>query len=216
MKIYLLGTSHVSPESIEKIKKAFEKEPECVAVELDYSRFMSLKTGQTTSPPGIFLKILGWLQQKLGKMTGVFPGQEMIETAKLAGEKGVYLIDEDAGLIANKIKSIPFTEKLKFFMVPFTASFSKFLSKSPVLRKSELSSVFSLEKAPSDDIVKEVLKILKYKFPNFYKVLVEERNHIMANNIMNLPCDNILIVVGAGHVEGLKELLEEKAEVEVL
>ncbi|MEM2138637.1 MAG: TraB domain-containing protein [Candidatus Woesearchaeota archaeon] len=42
--IFLIGTSHVALESIEKIKKGFSISPEIVAVELDFNRAVSLES----------------------------------------------------------------------------------------------------------------------------------------------------------------------------
>ncbi|RLF88697.1 conjugal transfer protein TraB, partial [Thermococci archaeon] len=53
------------------------------------------------------------------------------------------------------------------------------------------------------------------KYPYFYKVLVEERNEIMAKNIMTIV-DSLLVkkrkakvvaVVGLGHKKGIERLL---------
>ena len=96
--ITIIGTSHISPESIRTIKDTIENEkPDCVAVELDMNRYISMKSGEMGRPPGLFLKIFSWLQKKLGKSTGIFPGQEMMTAIEFSRKNKipVYLIDQD-------------------------------------------------------------------------------------------------------------------------
>ena len=198
--IFLLGTSHISPKSIEKIKGFISKEkPDCVAVELDYVRYFSMMNRGKTNPPGLFLKFLSWIQKKLGKMTGIFPGQEMLEAIKFSGKNNipVYLIDQDFRTTVNEIQNITVWEKIKLLFVAFFGS-----SKSN----------FDLKEVPSEYLVKEAIILLKEKFPQMYKILVQKRNKYMASAIKELDgrYEKILVVVGAGHIEGLKKLLKDK------
>jgi len=54
---------------------------------------------------------------------------------------------------------------------------------------------------------------VKKRYPNFYRVLIEERNQIMALNLANLiknyPDKNILAVVGAGHEKEIEKLTKK-------
>jgi len=197
--IIILGTSHIAPESIKKIKKAIkDEEPDCVAVELDPMRYEALKSGETTNPPGFFLKFLSWLQKELGKMTGIFPGQEMLEAVEISKKNGILvcLIDQDFYITVNDINRIPLWEKVKLFT--FTI-FSGIGAKK-----------IDLKKVPSEEIVNEAIKYLKDRFPFIYKILVLKRNRFMSKMIKELGQKHkkILVVVGAGHVSGLKNLLK--------
>jgi len=197
--IILLGTSHIAPESIKRIKKAIKDEnPDCVAVELDPMRYDALKSGETTNPPGFFLKFLSWLQKELGKMTGIFPGQEMLESVKISRENNipVCLIDQDFYITMNDINKIPLWEKIRLF------TFTMF---SGIGTKK-----IDLKKVPSEEVVNEAIKYLKIKFPFIYKILVLKRNRFMSKMIKELGKNHkkILVVVGAGHVNGLKNLLK--------
>ena len=57
---------------------------------------------------------------------------------------------------------------------------------------------------------------MKKKYPNVYSILVEERNKKIANNIVRLmqknPEAKILIVIGAGHEEGMLEEIKKRFE----
>ena len=92
----IIGTAHVSNESVEEVKNAiYEIQPDVVGVELDFKRYQRLKnemngieTDDTISMKkiikenkvGIFLAstILGYIQNKIGKDVDVKPGSEMI------------------------------------------------------------------------------------------------------------------------------------------
>ena len=89
--IILLGTSHISPESMKSIRETIQKEePNCVAVELDRMRYVAMTSKKGTKPPGMFLKIISWMQKELGKMTGISPGEEMMEAVRFSRRKKIY------------------------------------------------------------------------------------------------------------------------------
>lgn len=199
--IILLGTSHISPESMKSIRKTIQKEePNCVAVELDRMRYVAMTSKKGTKPPGMFLKIISWMQKELGKMTGISPGEEMMEAVRFSRRKkiDVCLIDQDFSVTVRDIQKISPYEKIKLFAM---AIFSGFAS-----RKIDLSKV------PPKKIVKEALFYLKKHFPQIYRVLVVKRNIHMSLAIKGLSkkYNKILVVVGAGHIDGLKKLLKDE------
>ena len=60
----------------------------------------------------------------------------------------------------------------------------------------------------------ELIRKLKERYPSVYDVLIAERNEIIASNLhtirnQNLE-ENILVVLGAGHVEEVIRLLKKK------
>jgi len=199
--IILLGTSHISPESIKSIKKAIvDENPDCVAVELDPIRYASMMNRGRNSPPGIFLKILSWIQKKLGKMTGIFPGQEMLEAINFSNKRKipVFFIDQDFRTTIRDIQGISAWEKFKLL---FLAFFSTEKEK------------FDLKKVPSELLVNEAIEVLKERFPQMYKVLIARRNKQMCLAIKSLheEYEKVLVIVGAGHIKGLKKLLKDKS-----
>ena len=58
------------------------------------------------------------------------------------------------------------------------------------------------------------LRIDKDRYPNIFRVLVKERNSIMARKLFNImnkhPDKKILAVVGAGHAEDMVKIIEGK------
>ena len=57
-----------------------------------------------------------------------------------------------------------------------------------------------------DDLMEE----FKHELPSIYKAFVTERDIYMAQAVSNLPHSRILVVVGAGHLSGIKKLLESQ------
>ena len=98
----LIGTAHVSRDSIEEVKKIINEErPDMVCVELDQARYNSITQNDTWQKLDLakvfkegkaFLLIanlvLSSFQRRLGNELGVKPGDEMkvaVETAKESG-----------------------------------------------------------------------------------------------------------------------------------
>ncbi len=217
-KIKIIGTSHISPESIRQIERTIRNEtPDCVAVELDPGRLEGLLRKETVgfksiSQIGIrnFLvaKIFSSVQRYLGRKTGVMPGEEMLTAVNIAREvkADLALIDQNMLTTLERMRSIPFTEKVKLF-------FSFF-------KKSEIEEKIDLRKVPLEQVVEKVLLELKEISPNLYKVLVEERDIYMAKHLTNLSkkYKKIVAVVGVGHKKGIlkvmKKLEKEKEEMD--
>ncbi len=221
--IYLIGTSHIAKESLEKVDKNIsEKKPDLVAVELDLARLQGLmhkKKGKIRLP--LFQKVIVMLLQKmqdtLSKETGILPGQEMLDAVRHAkkAEARVALIDQRIDVTISKLmKAMGLKEKAKLMAYLIMGFLGIGASKMLPAEKG-----IDLNKIPEDEFIEYAMEYMESIFPSIYKVLVSDRNWYMAHNLMKLSSsfDTIIAVVGAGHVRGIKELLEkEDVEVEVL
>ena len=199
--IILLGTSHISPESMKSIRSVIEREkPDCVAVELDRARYAALVSGKGRKPSGVFLKMISWMQKEMGKMTGMVPGEEMLEAVNFSRKSGimVYLIDQDFSLTIRDIQAISPLEKTRLFLGALLGSFA--------------GKRFDLKKVPPRKMVKDALAYLKRSFPQVYEAIVVKRNEHMAFVLKELlkKHEKVLAVVGAGHIDGLKKLLKSE------
>ncbi|QQG40006.1 MAG: TraB/GumN family protein [Candidatus Aenigmatarchaeota archaeon] len=192
--ITIVGTSHVSPESGKAVSKSM-KNKDCVCVELDALRYHAITTNEKRQPPGIFLKVLHFIQQRLGKATGTAPGDDMISAVKAGQEAGipVYLIDQDFRVTLSKLRGVPLMEKLAVFVPIFLTPLK-----------------FDLSKIPEKRVVDSALGMLRKTAPRMHNVLVTERNAYMAAQITRIAQKhkNVLVVVGAGHAAGLQKLLK--------
>ncbi len=211
-----IGTSHISSQSIQEVKEVIHnKKPEIIALELDQKRFFALlkENKQKTSLKDIFnmgfvpflINAVGsYMQRKLGDLVGVKPGSELRQAILLARQNKIKLalIDQDIQLTITKL-SKNFTTKEKF-------RFLWDIIKSPFAREK---IKIDLTKVPDDKIIKMVIQRLKKRYPSLYRVLIDERNKIMAKNLHNLKKENlnsqIVVIVGAGHLPQLLNYLKE-------
>lgn len=215
--LILLGTSHISKQSIEDIKRIIEKEkPKIIALELDYIRFNSLlkkkkkrlkiKDIKQIGITGFLFNIIGaWSSKKLGKLVGVSPGSEMLTAIKIAKKEkiNIVLIDRDIRITLKRLsRFITWKEKMKFILELFKIS----------KNKKEIKKL-DLTKVPNKFIIKRLTNELKKKYPSAYRVLIYERNIIMAKNLnklMNTSNKKILAIVGAGHEEEMIKLIKNE------
>ena len=212
----LVGTSHISPESKKRIIRAFnEFKPDIICVELDSQRLMGLRD-KNRKGPGLsaikhigfvgflFASIGGYIQKKLGNITGMMPGEEMLLGVSLAEDNNLRLelIDRDVRLTLRKLNKIPFREKMRIVWD---------VVRAPFQRRNKVK--FDLRGIPDKDLVKTLTSQLKNRYPYIYKVVIDERNRVMAKKLFVLRRDNpgkhILAIVGEGHIEGMSEHLKK-------
>lgn len=205
-EIIIIGTSHISPQSIKQAKETIIKQkPDCVAIELCPQRYRALIQNKRQSPTFLnpLYMILYYLQNFLGKKTGILPGSEMlasINAARLVNSR-IVLIDMDISTIVQKINQISFIEKIKLIAKLILGFLIGFL---PFGQKLDISKV------PHEKLINEAMKYIKEEIPHFYKILVIQRNIYMANFIKKLSkkYDKIVVVVGAGHKKGIEKILK--------
>ena len=213
MSIYLIPTSHVAEESIRKIKEVIEKiKPDCVAVELDKSRYLALKHKESSGAPNLgfttnlIFKLLKKLQEKIGDIVGIMPGSDMLTAVEFSRFQNipVYFIDQDIQTTLESLKTLKLAEKLKLIKYALTASFYIYTKKGG-------SDKIDLTKVPPEKLIDQAMKVFKTTFPQLYKILVEDRNQHMAANLKKLSENykTIVAVVGAGHYKGIKNLLQK-------
>ncbi|MBI2666740.1 TraB/GumN family protein, partial [Candidatus Woesearchaeota archaeon] len=221
--ITLIGTSHISEESIKEIKSTLEGlQPDIVAVELDAQRAASLLSEEKRKISMgdafhiglrgyLFAKIGQYVQEKLGEKVGVSPGAEM-KTALLWAKKNkkeVALIDQPIQITLKKFsQNLGWKEKFRFVGDFFLGIFAG----KKQLKKWNISSI-DLRKVPTQELIHEMMHQMKSRYPSLYKVLVEERNRYMVKQLVKLLREKqgkkIVAVIGAGHKKGMEELLKK-------
>ena len=206
--IVIVGTAHVSKKSVEEVEKIIEEEmPDAVAVELDLKRFEAL-TGKKQDVDllevikdgnlflFIFQIILSNLQRKIGKETGVNPGEEMLRAIEKAKEIGadVLLIDRDIAITMKRLWSgISIKEKLKLIY-------------HLIFGKEDIDLEEVLEKNAMDYLIDEFRRIS----PKAAEVLIDERDAFMAKALVDASkrYNKIVAIVGAGHKDGITKYLQ--------
>lgn len=214
MQYLIVPTSHIARQAQKDIKKAYDKfQPDVIAVELDKHRLFSLLSKQK---PNYSLKLMrqvgargylfavigGFIQRKLGKIVNMTPGADMLAAVKLAKEekKMLLLIDQDIQITLKKLsKAMGFRELKQFIKDGWNS----------IWKREKIT--ITLSKTPSPKTVQQLINLFKDRYPRPYKVLVEERNHVMVRSLKRYhtqhPEQKILIVVGAGHASGMEDLL---------
>ena len=219
--IHLIGTAHVSKESIDEVTGAIREErPGMVCVELDESRYAAITKQDSWEKLDItkvlkegkgFLLIanltLSGFQRRLGNELGVKPGEEMIAAVKTAQEMGIdfSLCDREIHLTLRRAWAC-----------------CGLWSKCKLLA-ALLSSAFSTEKLSSEEIEKlkktseldSMMDELANYLPSVKETLIDERDRYLAVKIwaghLKNGAGSTLAVVGAGHLRGIQAWLEKFA-----
>ncbi|MBN2421525.1 TraB/GumN family protein [Candidatus Woesearchaeota archaeon] len=218
--LILIGSSHVSSDSINQVNRTIaEEKPGIVAIELDRDRLHALFSQKKH---GIFVRGVGfkgmlfaalgaWAERHIGKIVKVEPGSEM-KAAVIAAKNNnamIALIDQHINKTLRRFsETITWTEKMRFLVDIVSGIFTpnRHLKKLKVKKQD-------LAKVPSKETIKALLSFVKERYPNFYKVLVEERNVVMANNLIHImkthPKEKVVAIVGAGHEEGMMSIIKK-------
>ncbi|HEC57600.1 MAG TPA: TraB/GumN family protein [Candidatus Syntrophoarchaeum butanivorans] len=209
-RIRIVGTAHVSERSVREVRDAIEEvRPDVVAVELCRARYRALKGDveeisikDVIKSGNIYLLLLHYLlayvQRKIGQELGVEPGADMLAAIEEAERRGipVALIDRDIGVTMQRFwGKMKLREKLKML-------FAIIISIAGI-GKDEIE----IERITDADIVSQLIKELRRFSPSAAEVLIDERDAYIANQLLRLQ-GNIVAVVGAGHVEGIRRYLE--------
>lgn len=212
-ELRIIGTAHVSQESVNEVEAAIaEFNPDIVAVELDPGRYASLKrkmaepTVSEVLESGNFTQLLiqwtlSYLQRKIGMDVGVEPGAEMKAAIAKAEERRlrIALIDRDIRITLSRFwKTMSLWEKLKMFYA---------LSASLVGVEGEEIDIESLKR---DDVIALAMEEFRKFSPNGARALIDERDAYIAHQLvaLNMGEGKVLAVIGAGHVKGVRNYME--------
>ena len=219
--VILIGTAHVSQESVDLVKLVIEQEhPDCVCVELDAKRFEAIShpnRWESLDLKEIIRKqqlstlmvnlILSSFQKRLGDKLGVIPGTEMLEAIRMAEKHDipVTLADRDVRVTMRRAwRNTPFWRKSLLIS-------SLMLSIFDTTEVSE-EEIRNLKK---QDVLSEMMKDLGKEVPTLKTVLIDERDRYLAKKIADASGTRIVAVVGAGHVEGICRTLNGREQVDL-
>ncbi len=208
-QILLVGTAHVSKESVDEVATAIESEqPDHICLELDAGRMKNKEDQSSWSNMDVkkvlkenkgFLLLanmaLASFQKRMGDQSGSAPGEEILSAARLAKEK-----------------DIPFSLCDREIQITFSRAWRKsnFWNKSKLIA-TIISAVFSNEKITEEelqelkkaDVMQNMMDEMAKELPSVKTVLIDERDRYLATKIFLSPGDKKLAVIGAGHQEGI-------------
>ncbi|MDR0451198.1 MAG: TraB/GumN family protein [Treponema sp.] len=218
-EIILIGTAHVSRESIAEVRRVIrEEKPGRVCVELDQGRYGSISQKENWEKLDVikilregkgFLLIanlvLSGFQRRLGDELGVKPGEEMKTAVETAEELGIPFdfCDRDVQITLRRAWArCGFWNKCKLLASLLSGAFST--------EKLSNEEVENLKKASELD---GMMAELSGYLPPVKTTLIDERDRYLAAKIWqsSASAERVAAVVGAGHLPGLKSHLEKLA-----
>lgn len=208
--IVLIGTGHVFDLSSSLLGIFDVKNPEIMCVELDKQRYNALmlkvtdpvKYKEASKKLPFIYKLLSRFQEGMAKEYGVTAGDEMLTAINYAKGRQlpVMFIDMNAQKLFSKmLKSMSVSEKLKLLFSGFSGLF---ISKKRV--EKELSKF--------EQNFDKYIEQIGDKFPTIKRILIDERNEHMVQQLSKINEDysSIVALMGDGHIPGVTELLTSK------
>mgnify|MGYP001822775875 CR=1 FL=1 len=221
-QITLIGTAHVSKESVVLVKSVIEEEkPETVAVELCPSRFQTIKQKDQWQEMDIikvikdkkaFLLLANFMlasfQKRIAAKLDIKPGAEMIQAIESGEDAGakIHLADRDIRVTLSRTwRTMGLWAKIKLL-------FQLILS----LGEVEDINEEDIENMKNQDVLESLLAELGQTMPVVKDILIDERDQYLCEKIRSAPGDRIVAVVGAGHVPGIKKYWEKEIQLDEL
>jgi len=212
-RIVLVGTAHVSQESVELVRSVITRErPDAVCVELDPRRLEALS--QRTRWEGLDLReiirkrqlttlllnlVLASYQKRLGVKLGVMPGSELLAAVEQAKEAGVEVVlcDRDVRITLRRAWAALSLWRKSLLISSVLAS----VGEAPELSEEEL------RRLRRKDVLSELMQELGTALPELKRALIDERDAYLASKIRAAHGQTLVAVVGAGHVSGMVDAL---------
>lgn len=218
IKITLIGTAHVSKESVEEVKETIKTlQPDCVAIELDEKRADSIQNSEKYKELDIvnvlrrgegFLLIanliLSSFQKRMGDNIGVKPGDEMLAAMETAKEMNVPFVMVDRPIqitLKRAWAKNSFWGKMKLLSSLIASAFS-----------NEDVSEEEIEKLKKQNEMDSMMTELAEYMPVIKEVLIDERDKYLASKIWDANGNNVVAVLGAGHLPGVEAHLLKMAK----
>ncbi|MDH5656563.1 MAG: TraB domain-containing protein, partial [Spirochaetia bacterium] len=219
--VWILGTAHVSPESVQDVKDIYKTlKPDVVCVELCASRYDAMRDPDRwrkldltrvikEKKLGLLASslILSSFQKKIGKTTGVQPGQEMLTACDLAEKDSKELVLADRDVRTTLLRA---WRQVGFFSKMWLSSalFSSLLVREEIPPEE-------IERMKKEDVLSDLFSALPSRYRFVKEIIVDERDQFLAGKIkesvLSLTGKNkkkkakVFAVVGAGHLAGIEE-----------
>ncbi|MDX1335983.1 MAG: TraB/GumN family protein, partial [Gammaproteobacteria bacterium] len=220
-EITLLGTAHVSRASADAVEEELNSgRYSAVAIELCPSRYQALVDPDALSRMNLFQVLkegkipmvsaslaLGAFQQRMADQYGIRPGEEMQRAISKGKEHDlpVLLIDREVGITLKRVyRNVPWWQR---FMI-FSGLIGSVISKEDIPEEE-------VERLKEGDVLESAFTQFAEREKHLYLPLIHERDQYMAARLLQeIAADDhqhILAVVGAGHLQGIYEQLEQYA-----
>lgn len=212
--IIIVGTAHVSRESVEEVDRVIrEEEPDRVCVEIDEGRYRALTSKRDWSSIDIYQVIrqkkvlfllgnyiLSSFQRRLGLDLGVKPGEEMLKAIEIAQELEVpysFCDREIQTTLRRAWRLASLWGRMKMLAALLTSAFA-----------AEDIKPEDIEQLKQKGAVEGMMEELASYLPSVKGVLIDERDRYLATRIFESEGSRVVAVVGAGHVAGIVRWLD--------
>jgi len=221
-EIYLVGTAHVSPQSVRDTRQTIEAiDPDTICVELCRARYENLQNQASWRKLDIFqvlregkaaLLLSSFLmhsfQRRIAQRFGIEPGAEMREAIAGARERGarLVLIDRDIQISLKRTwRSLGFGQRMKV-MTQLTGS----IFVGDDLKEEDI------EKLRDGENLTDLMSALAEALPSVKGTLIDERDAWMAEELRKKAGPRTVAVVGAGHLPGIRSVAGSPCDLEEL
>ncbi|MCY3966479.1 MAG: TraB/GumN family protein [Acidobacteria bacterium] len=221
-EVFLVGTAHVSPQSVRDTNETIEAiEPDTVCVELCEARYQNLENQESWRKLDIFqvlregkaaLLLSSFLmhsfQRRIAQRFGIEPGAEMRAAIAQARDRGarLELIDRDIQISLKRTwASLGFWQRAKV-MTQLTGS---------VFVGDDLKEE-DIEKLRDSANLTDLMSALAEALPSVKGALIDERDAYMAEKLRQSAGPRTVAVVGAGHLPGITGLADSNCDLEEL
>lgn len=221
-EIIIVGTAHVSRDSAELVEKVIDEEkPDVVCVELCQARFDALKQKDKWQETDIVKVIrenrtslllsqllMASFQRKIAEKFNVNPGEEMLRAIAKAETTGARIVLADREIRITLMRTWRMMRcwtKMKFLTEMIFS-----------LLISEDITEEDIEKLKEHDVLDLALKAVGEKLPEVKTTLIDERDQYLAHRIGRAGGKKIVAVVGAGHVPGIRQQIDQEIDLEAI
>lgn len=221
-QVLLIGTAHVSQQSVDLVKEVVESEkPDTVCVELCPSRYQTISQKETWQNMDIIKVIkekksflllsnlmLAAFQKRIAAKLDIRPGQEMIQAIESAQavDARIHLADRDIRVTLSRTwRQMGLWTKIKLI-------FQMILSFGDM----EEIEAEDVERMKQQDMLETILAEMGQSMPTLRHALIDERDQYLAAKIRTAPGQKIVAAVGAGHVPGILRYWNESIDLEAL
>jgi pheromone shutdown-related protein TraB len=221
-RFFLVGTAHVSEASADLVEKVIrERQPDTVCIELCDSRYETLTNPDRWKETDLFSVIrsgrayvlmaqlvLASFQRKLAEEFRIRPGEEMHRAMSVADEVGAEL-----SLVDREIRT---TLKRAWSSAGFGTTLKMVWSLALSLFNREPISEEEIEKLKGSDELTVMMDEFSGALPGVKTALIDERDEYLAAKILASPGNEVVAVVGAGHVPGIKRVFGTPIDIAAL
>ncbi len=220
-EITIIGTAHISSESVEEVKQALDEiKPDVIAIELDDERYKSMtekKNWQDMDIVDIIKKkkvgflfaqmILSSYQRKIAQNLKLNVGEEMSTAIQYSKENSTKLLMIDRNIQTTLLRiwhNLGWFEKIKMLTELLSSMFENDVKEEDI------------ERLKQGDMLQAALAEISVQFPQIAETLIFERDRIMAYKLAHSSGQKIVAIVGAAHVPGIQKNLSNQNSISQL